>query len=177
MALLRVFFWWVRSFSWRRSPLSRQWEKGLLSPRTSGRYSSPAASPVTFKAAKCMRSCRSINQKQLLSLEQSCSHASRTRRNDASSESSSRNSLRALTASERARHRQELEVVCSRPFARTHNKDCCRASRRRKPLHGAGGEFAFCVPACTERCASEFLSFESFMVCALSTPSTGSFQS
>src|SRR5262245_13941519 len=48
-----------------------------------------------------MRSCRSINQKQLLSWGQSCLRASRTRTNDASSGSSSRNSLRALTTSER----------------------------------------------------------------------------
>ena len=48
-----------------------------------------------------MRSCRSINQKQLLSWGQSCSRVSRTRTNNASSESFSRNSLRALTASER----------------------------------------------------------------------------
>src|SRR5438093_1396322 len=48
-----------------------------------------------------MRSCRSINQKQLLSLGQSCSRASRTRTNNASSGSSSRNSLRPLTASGR----------------------------------------------------------------------------
>src|SRR5215475_6887856 len=99
MALLRVFFSSVRSFSGRRSPLSRQWQKGLLSLRTLGRYLSPAASPVTFKAAKCMRSCRSINQKQLLSWGQSCSRASRTRTSNASSGSSSRNSLRTLTAS------------------------------------------------------------------------------
>jgi len=45
-----------------------------------------------------MRSCRSINQKQLLSLGQSCSRASRTRTNNASSGSSSQNSLRALIA-------------------------------------------------------------------------------
>src|SRR5215471_8699724 len=45
-----------------------------------------------------MRSCRSISQKQLLSWGQSCLRASRTRTNDASSGSSSRNSLRALTA-------------------------------------------------------------------------------
>jgi four helix bundle protein len=62
---------------------------------------SPAASPVTFKAARCIRSCRSINQKQSLSWEQGCSRASRTRTNNAWSGSFSPNSLRALTASER----------------------------------------------------------------------------
>ena len=100
MALLRVFFLWFCSLSLRRLALSRQWRKGLPSLRTSGRYSSPAASPVTFKAERCMRSCRSINQKQLLSWGQSCSRVSRTRTNNASSESSSQNSLRALIASE-----------------------------------------------------------------------------
>ena len=78
---------------------TRRWRKGPPSLRASGRYSIPAVSPVTFKAARCMRSCRSINQKQLLSWGQSCSRASRTRTNSASSGSSSRNSLRALTAS------------------------------------------------------------------------------
>ena len=102
MALLRVFFSWVRSFCSRRSPRSRQWQKGLLSLLTSSRYSCPAASPVTFKAARCMRSCRSISQKQLPSWGQSCSRASRARTNNALSGSSSQNSLRALTASERS---------------------------------------------------------------------------
>ena len=92
--------------------------EGLLSLRTSGRYLSPAASPVTFKAARCMRSCRSINQKQLLSWGQSCSRASRTRTNDASSGSSYRDSLRPLTASKRGATSTEIG-------ARSHRSPAC----------------------------------------------------
>ena len=85
----------------------------------------PAASLVTFKAARCMRSCRSINQKQILSWGQSCSRASRTRTNDASSGSSSRNSLRPLTASKRGATRQKLGLgLTARPHARASRSRC-----------------------------------------------------
>ena len=144
MALLRVFFSWFRSFSWRRSPLSRHWRRGLLSLRTSGRYSSPAASPVTFKAERCMRSCRSINQKQLLSWEQSCSRASRTRTNDASSESSSQNSLRPLTASKRGATSTEVGLgLTARPRA--------HASRSRRQRHRKDRITAVVIGCCASR--------------------------
>ena len=57
--------------------------------------------PCHFQGGQMYEKLRSINQKQLPSWGQSCSRASRTRTNNASSGSSSRNSLRALTASER----------------------------------------------------------------------------
>src|SRR5215471_3115262 len=95
-------------------------ERPTFASETLGRYLSPTASLVTLKAARCMRSCRSINQKQSLSWGQSCSRVSRTRTNNASSGSSSQNSLRALTASEggatclSCRFRRANDLACRR---------------------------------------------------------------